>query len=156
MFYHLPFGYQKRGVRGNKWGSWAAQCCTGSRRLSIPPVSRPERAQGGCDTPSTHCRSLSGSLGKGLTSCVSGKRASRDPCLAVSGAGPQHGSWPTSYGGTAAAGRAAAVTAALFASGALCHSASGLATALFSTDYNHLLKSKPWQDEVGSIGIFHH
>ena len=42
------------------------------------------------------------------------------------------------------------MTAALFASGALCHSASGLATALFLMDYVHLFKPKPWQDEAGS------
>lgn len=73
-----------------------------------------------------------------------------EPMLGVSEAGPRHCTWPTSRGGTGPAGRSAAVTAALFASGSLCRSASGLATTLFLTDCIHLLKPKPRQDEAGS------
>lgn len=56
-------------------------------------------------------------------------------CWGVSGAGPWHQSWPASRGGTAAAGQPAAVTAALFALGVLCYSASRLTTTLILMDF---------------------
>lgn len=77
------------------------------------------------------------------------KAAQGRRCSGVSGTGPQQRSWPTSRGGTTAAGQAGAVTAALSAAGALCCSASGLTTTLFLTDYIYLLKLKPCQDEAG-------
>lgn len=47
-------------------------------KLPPLPVSRPDGAQAGCDTPSTHCRTFPGLLGKGLHGCGSRKRANRD------------------------------------------------------------------------------
>lgn len=47
------------------------------------PVSRPDGAQGGRDTPSTLCKSLCGSLEKGLKGCGSEKEPSETGGCAV-------------------------------------------------------------------------
>lgn len=74
-----PAVLSEKGHSGQQWSLWAARHCTGSCRLSsLPPISRPDGAQAGCDTPSTHYKIFPGSLGKGLHGCGSRRRANRD------------------------------------------------------------------------------
>lgn len=121
MFYHLAFGCAIRnGVFGVTVGSLGSLVlCREPQAKDTHPVSRPD---GGCDALSTHCKSLSGSLGKGLNVCGSGERASRDR-------------WPCRI-------HSSLLRRALL-------NLRPLATALFLMDYVHL-KLKPWQGEAGS------